>query len=111
MFEEKIVLAAASTYDKKFYFNDEFNQLPQSVKDELKIICVSHTAEVGGILSIGFNDEGSLIIEATAYEEDILYDEIGSHLKVKQIQAEKRELWEALETFFKVFYLGEDITD
>ena len=35
-------------------------------------------------------------------EDDILYDEIGSVLKVKQLQREKRELFESLETFYKV---------
>lgn len=108
MNEEMIVLCAASTYDKKFYLNDEFNELPQSIKDELKIACVMHTADVGGIITIAFDEDGTLLIEASADEEDVLYDEIGSHLKVKQLQRDKKELWEALETYFRVFYLGED---
>ncbi|PKM95141.1 MAG: hypothetical protein CVU84_07410 [Firmicutes bacterium HGW-Firmicutes-1] len=108
MFDETIVLAAASTYDKKYYFNDEFNQLPQSIKDELKIVCVMHTADVGGVITISFDEEGTLLIEASADEEDVLYDEIGSHLKVRKTQVDKKELWEALETYFKVFYLGEE---
>lgn len=108
MYEETIVLAAASTYDKKFYFNEEFDQLPQSIKDELKVICVMHTADVGGIITISFDEEGTLLIAATADEEDVLYDEIGSHLKVRKLQIDKKELWEALETYFKVFYLGEE---
>lgn len=108
MLDERIVLAAASTYEKKFYFNDEFNDLPQRIKDELKIISVLHTSELGGIITISFDEEGKLIIEATADEEDILFDEIGSHLKIKQLIIDKKELWEALETYFKVFYLGEE---
>lgn len=108
MFEDKLILAAASTYDKTFYFNEDFNQLPQSVKDDLKILCVKHTADVGGIITLFFDEEGTLGIEAIADEEDILYDEIGSHLKIKQMQREHKELFEALETFFKVFYLGEE---
>ncbi len=100
---EKIILAAASTYDKKFYFNEDFDMLPQRVKDELKIICVMHTADVGGIITILFDEEGNLLIEATADEEDILYDEIGSHLKIKEILKEHKELWESLETFYQTF--------
>ena len=107
--EEKIILAAATTYEKKFYFNEEFNDLPQSVKDELKAACVLHTAEVGGIITLFFDEEGELKVEVSADEEDILYDDIGSHLKVKEMISLKKELFEALETFFKVFYLGEDI--
>ena len=35
------------------------------------------------------------------------YDEIGSVLKIKQLQTEKRELLEALEMYYRVFFLGE----
>lgn len=105
--DEVVVLAVASTYDKKYYFNGEFDGLPQNIKDEIKVICVLHTAEVGGIITISFDEDGKLLIEASADEEDILYDEIGSHLKARKLQIEKKELWEALETYFKVFYMLE----
>ncbi|MBC7960727.1 MAG: hypothetical protein H7X94_12760, partial [Vallitaleaceae bacterium] len=71
-------------------------------------ICVLHTADVGGIITISFDEEGKLFIEVESDEEDILYDQIGSHLKVKAVQSSKKELWEALETYFRVFYLGEE---
>ena len=48
---EEIVLCAASAYEKKFYLNEEFSGLPQSVKDELKIMCALFTEDVGGILA------------------------------------------------------------
>ena len=41
-------------------------------------------------------------------EADYLFDEIGSVLKIKQIQREKTELLESLELFYKTFYLGKD---
>ena len=37
---------------------------------------------------------------------DLLYDEIGSVLKVKQIQRERQELLEALELYYRIFILG-----
>lgn len=105
MLDESLVLCAASAYEKKFYLNDRFSSLPKAVKDELKIICVLHTAEVGGILTIVFDEEGNLEFITEAKEDDLLYDEIGSALKVKQIRETKRELWESLEQYFQVFYL------
>ena len=36
---------------------------------------------------------------------------IGSVLKIKQMQQEKQELFESLETYYKVFFLGEDLED
>ena len=35
-----------------------------------------------------------------------MYDEIGSVLKIKQLRQTKQELLEALEMFYRVFYLG-----
>ena len=38
-----------------------------------------------------------------------MYDEIGSVLKIKKLQEEKRELLESLEMYYRVFFLGEDV--
>ena len=43
--DEKIVLCGANAYDKKYYFNQQFNKIPDSIKDELHIICVLFTEE------------------------------------------------------------------
>ena len=40
-----------------------------------------------------------------------MYDDIGSVLKIKQLQTEKRELLQSLEMYYKVFFLGETIED
>lgn len=108
MYQNEIVLCGASGYEKKFYLNPDFEALPDSVKDELKIMCVLFTEDVGGILTLVFGEDGSLCLRVDADEGDLLYDEIGSRLKIKELQQTKRELFEALETYYKVFFLGED---
>ena len=40
---------------------------------------------------------------------DLLYDDIGSELKIRQIRKEKAELLQSLELYYKVFFLGEDV--
>ena len=40
-----------------------------------------------------------------ASEEDYLFDEIGSGLKVRQYRKDKRELLEALETYYRLMVL------
>ena len=108
---EEFVLCAASAYEKKFYLNPEFDQLPESIKEELQIMCVLYTEDVGGVLMLVFDEEGNLELKVDHEENDFAFDEIGSVLKVKQLQQTKRELFESLELFFRVFYLGEDIPE
>lgn len=108
MFDDELVLCASSAYEKKYYFNDNYELLPQQIKDELKIMCVLFTEDVGGIFLLRFSEEGDLLLETECDEGDLLYDDIGAGLKIKKLQDEKRELFESLETFYKVFVLGEE---
>lgn len=108
MENECIVLCGASAYDRKYYLNEDFERLPDRIKDELKIMCVLFTEDSGGIITLNFDSEGVLFIRTEADEGDLLYDEIGAGLKVRQLQREKSELFTALEMFYRVFFLGEE---
>ena len=59
MYQDNITLCGASAYEKKFYFNQDFNALPDHVKKELQIMCVLYTEDVGGILTLEFDENGS----------------------------------------------------
>ena len=106
MYQDQVVLCGASAYEQKYYLNEDFKSLPSQVQDELKIMCVLFTEDVGGILTLVFDEDGKLLLETSADEGDLLYDEIGSELKIRQIRKEKAE---SLELFYKVFFLGEDV--
>ena len=88
------------------YLNQLFEGIPQSVKDELKIMCVLFTEDVGGILELIYDEEGELEFRTSSDEGDYLYDEIGSVLKVKELQRDKQELLESLQMFYKIIILG-----
>lgn len=109
--DEEIVLCAASAYEQKFYMNPEFESLPESVRQELQIMCVLYTEDVGGILMVVFDENGNLELQVDHEENDFAFDEIGSVLKIKELQQTKRELFESLEMFYKVFYLGEEMEE
>lgn len=111
MNQEEVVLCGSSAYTKKYCLNQEFYSLPEGIKDELKILCVMYTEDIGGTLTLMFDQEGQLQFQTDADEGDLLYDEIGSVLKIKQIQRTKRELLEALEIYYRVFFLGEELTE
>lgn len=109
MSEENIVLCASSAYERKFYINERFNNLPSAVKDELKIMCVLFTEDIGGILTMEFEPDGTLIFRTEADEGDLLYDDIGCDLKIKRLQSEKQELLSGLELYYKALFLKEQI--
>lgn len=109
MYQDQVVLCGASAYEQKYYLNEDFKSLPSQVQDELKIMCVLFTEDVGGILTLVFDEDGKLLLKTSADEGDLLYDEIGSELKIRQIRKEKAEFLQSLELFYKVFFLGEDV--
>ena len=111
MYQDKIVLCGANSYEEKYYLNPDFENLPQHIKDELKIMCVLYTEDIGGTLQLVYDEDGKLEFRTEAEEGDLLYDEIGSVLKIKQLQNTKQELLEALELYFRVFFLGEDMEE
>lgn len=109
MYQEKVILCASSAYNKKYYLNEDFEGLPQSVKDELKIMCVLYTEDIGGILTLEYEEDGTLQFVVSQDEGDLLFDEIGSVLKIKEIQEKKKELLKSLELYYRVFFLEEEI--
>lgn len=106
--EEKIVLCGANAYDKKYYFNDKFQGIPDSIKDELHIICVLFTEEAGGIFTIEFEKDGNIFLRTEFAEDDFLYDEISSGLLVSEIRRKRQEMFESLSLYYRVFILREN---
>ena len=67
--------------------------------------------DIGGILTLEFDEKGNLQFKTEALDADAMYDEIGSVLKIKSLQSEKRELLESLEMYYRVFFLGENLEE
>ena len=91
MYDEKVVLCGANSYEEKYYLNPDFEH------------------DVGGILTLVFEEDGELCFEVSTEEFDPMFDEIGSQLKIKQLQRDKQDLLQALQLYYKVFFLGEEI--
>lgn len=106
----RIVLCGANAYEQKYYFNNDFDKIPQSIKDELRVICVLFTQEAGGIFTIVFEEDGSVSLETNADEDDITYDEISSGLLIGEIRRKRQELFESLQLYYRVFIKKEDIS-
>lgn len=111
MEKNRVVLCGANAYEQKYYFNDQFNKIPDSIKDELHIICVLFTEEVGGVFTMVFEEDGSLSLETNADADDYYYDDISSGLLVQAIRRKKQELLESLSLYYRVVILHERIED
>lgn len=109
MSDKKVVLCGANAYEMKYYFNEQFNGIPESIKEELHIICVLFTEEVGGVFTIAFEEDGNIVMETNADDDDIYYDEVSSGLLISEIRRNRQELFESLSLYYKVFILKEDV--
>lgn len=102
------VLCGANVYEKKYYFNEKFSGIPDSIKEELHIICVLFTEEIGGIFTIEFEEDGNVSMRTEYAEDDFLYDEIGSGLLVNEVRRKRQEMFESLRLYYRVFILHEN---
>ena len=109
MIEDRVI-CGANAYDQKYYFNDKFSTLPDSIKEELHIIAVLFTEEIGGIFTIEFDEDGAVNMRTEAAPEDYLYDEIGSGLLINEIRRKRQELFESLSLYYKAVILKQDIS-
>ena len=107
----RIVICGANSYDKKYYFNKKFDNLPTNIKEELNIICVLFTEECGGVFSISFTPFGHIEFDTRHEESDLFYDEISARLLIKEIRRRKSEMLEALSIYFRVTFLHQNPAD
>lgn len=103
-----VVLCGANAYEEKYYLNEKFRGLPTQIQEELQIMCVLYTQDVGGVFLLEFDEEGVLRFRTEAAEDDFSYDEIGSVLKIKELQRTKEELLKSLELYYKLVILKQE---
>ncbi|MCD8348694.1 MAG: DUF6145 family protein [Lachnospiraceae bacterium] len=109
-----VVLCGASAYEQKYYLNESFQNLPEQIKEELQVMCVLYTEDVGGVFLLEFDEDGTLQFCTEAKENDFSYDEIGSVLKIKELRRTKADLLRSIELYYKVLtgkVRAEDISE
>lgn len=102
MENKAVVLCGANSYEEKYYLNERFKNLPSQIQDELQIMCVLYTQDVGGIFLLEFDEEGRLRFRTESAENDFAYDEIGSVLRIKELQRTKEDLLRSLELYYRI---------
>ncbi|PHV71210.1 hypothetical protein CS063_05830 [Sporanaerobium hydrogeniformans] len=98
----KKILISVSPYVQKYYFNEEFKGLPESIKDEVRAKLAIIAEKVNCIMTLGFNEEGEIFIEER-YEDPMNYDEIGAGLEIKKLQTEEKEMFRSLKLWYMIY--------
>ena len=52
--QEEQILCACSAYEQKYYLNPRYASLPSVIQDELQIMAVTMTEDVGGVFTMEF---------------------------------------------------------
>lgn len=99
---EPVVLAYASQYKEKYYFNDDLGKIPEEVKKEVLVLLVLLTEEAGGVAQFAFDADGEVYVDSWCEEGDLGYDHISAGLLVREIEREHAELMEQLTNWYRV---------
>ena len=107
----RIVLCGANAYEQKYYFNPLFQKIPESIREELRIICVLFTQEAGGVFTIEFEEDGEIFLRTECDEEDITWDSVSAGLLSGEIRRKREELFQAISLYYRALILHEDMSD
>lgn len=99
----KKVLAAANNREQKYFIEEEFQFLPDSIKEDLKKICVYMAEKLNCTFLVGFDDNGDVYFETVKHADDFDFDEIGAELEIKRLQKDELELFRAMELWYVIF--------
>lgn len=101
MAEDKVILAYASQYKEKYFFNDELGRLPQAVRNEALMCLIMIVEEAGGVAELGFYPDGEIYVDSYCEEGDLGYDNISAGLLVREMERDHAELLEKLELWYR----------
>jgi len=54
---------SSSSNNSETFNEEQFKMIPESIKEELHIICVLFTEEVGGVFTIAFEEDGNVVMK------------------------------------------------
>lgn len=99
--QDKVVLAYASQYKEKYYFNDSLGPIPEEVKKEVLVLLILLTEEAGGVAEFAFNEENEIFVDSWCEEGDLGYDAISAGLLIREIEREHADLLEQLNLWYR----------
>ena len=74
---ERKILAAANAEKQKYFLEPEFRELPESIQEEVRVICVLLAQKLNCTFLMGFDEAGELYFETVRREDDFDFDAQG----------------------------------
>ena len=99
----KNLIAAASFENKKFYFSDDYNDIPKEIKKNIKIICINTAEKLCCTFLMLFDNYGNIYFKTIRNEYDINFDEIGAELEIKKLQKKQYDLFKSLKIWYSIY--------
>ncbi|WP_069999853.1 DUF6145 family protein [Cellulosilyticum sp. I15G10I2] len=99
---EKDIVVSVSPYVQKYYLNEEYQDLPAGIKEEVLSKLSAIAESTNCIISLGFNKDGEIFIEERN-EDPMFYDDIGAALEIKNFQLEEAELLKSLKMWYMIY--------
>ena len=84
------MLCGASAYEQKYYFNKDFDSLPDHVKKELQIMCVLYTADVGGVLLLVFDENGKAVYSSVDKKQEEVFRPYLVRVEISDLNIRKK---------------------
>ena len=103
--QDNVVLAYASQYAEKYYFNEELGKIPEEIKKEVLVMLIHLTEEAGGVAQFAFDEEGEVFVDSWCEEGDLGYDHISAGLLIREIEREHADLLEQLSHWYRTLKL------
>lgn len=105
---DKIVLAAASFEKQQYFLEEQFASLPDHIREDVRVICITLAQKLGCTFLIGFYEDGEVYFETVVSEDRAIdFDEIGAELEIKELTRNQKELLHALKIWYTVFFTEE----
>ena len=100
---EKHVLITVSPIVHKYYLNEKYKDLPESIIETLRAKLGVIAEKTNCIISLGFYDNGEIFIEERQ-EDPMFYDDIGASLEIKKLQQEETETFRSIKMWYILYH-------
>lgn len=100
---DKQIFISASYYKQKYYANPKYEEMPASIRNQMRSLCIMLAEQVHGIITLGFYPSGDVFMEVEAEEGDHEYDEIDAKLRINQAKKENDETFKKMKVWYLMY--------